>query len=547
MLEWFNSYEVWLNLLLKMLLIMGSLLWLNHSQLSATNKALIWRLGFLLMLVTPFIGEHLHLWSLPILAADHTLSEPVQALPLVLAADQQQVINSFGLSVWVVFWLLGLVLLSIKMALSLHQLQRITQAARPVNASRINSMVSQLSQQLQLDAVPKILLTHAVVSPCTWGKFRPVILLPDSADSDAMAENTLKMALLHELLHIKRQDWWWMVWSKVMTAVFWFNPMMWWIQRNMMASFEAACDEAVLAQQVKPSCYAESLLHFHQQHSHLKMATAMARQSPMFQRLNQILNPHNRSQTMNSKRQKLMLVSAFAGMSLIALSQITHAESEASPAADSPSTTVAKPMAPEPVVAADVPGTPTQPTPAVVPTPAAEPTRPVVAPTPPAPATPSSPARPVKPEPEVLPDGETESVPGVAAVLPEPFSRLMAHDSNVNRQARSLVVEEQRRQRRELQAMREQVQTLRQKQRHTQNRKLSESQAKIRDHQRSLATVQQRALIRQHEAKQSIAAVREEQRQRVNDLRQTAQQATQKARLVREQARAEIQQRQRNQ
>jgi len=554
MLDLLNTYAVWLNLLLKMLLIMGALLWLNRSQLSATNKALIWRLGLVLMLVTPFVGEHLHLWSLPILASDSIGPETVNALSPALMAGQQPVYSAFGLNVWLVIGLLGTVLLLMKMAHSLYRLHRITQAARPVDSDRINAMVKQLSQQLQLAPTPQVLLTEAVVSPCTWGKFKPVILLPINADTGDMHDNTLKMALLHEMLHIKRQDWWWMVWGKAMTAVFWFNPMMWWIQRNMMTSFEAACDEAVLAHQVNPSSYAQSLLHFHQQqHSHLNMATAMARQSPMFQRLNQILNPHNRSQTMNPKKQKLMLFSAFVGMSLIALSQITHAENEQIPTAKMPTspaanTPAAIPEAPDPVVAAEIPSTPAQPSPTVVPPPASQPTAPVVAPTPPVPATKVQPAMPAKPLPEteVVPEGEVAPVPEVAATRPEPFSHLLAHEST-HAQAKSLVRAERRQQRQEKQAMREQVQTLRQQQRQLQHQQLSQSLAKTQEHQRRLATVQQRARLRQLEAKQAITATRDEQRQRVNNLRLSAQQAIQKERLVREQAHNRKQQRNQNQ
>jgi|GEM_PF-4623040 len=560
MLDLLNTYAVWLNLLLKMLLIMGALAWLNRSHLSASNKALIWRLGLVLMLVTPFVGEHLHLWSLPILASDSIGPETVKALPPALMAGQQPVDSGFGLKVWLVIGMLGSVLLLIKMAHSLYRLHRITQVARPVTSDRINAMVKQLSQQLPLTPTPQVLLTEAVVSPCTWGKFKPVILLPINADTGDMHDNTLKMALLHEMLHIKRQDWCWMVWGKAMTAVFWFNPMMWWIQRNMMTSFEAACDEAVLAHQVSPSSYAQSLLHFHQQqHNHLNMATAMARQSLMFQRLNQILTPHNRSQTMNPKKQKLMLFSAFVGMSLIALSQITHAEIEQTPTAELPTSPAAnapaaKPEAPDPVVAADVPSTPAQPSPArvpppkVVPSPASQPTAPVVAPTPPVPATKAQPAMPAKPSPEteVVPEGEVASVPEMAAAIPEPFSRLLAHEST-HAQAKSLVQAERRQQRLEKQALREQVQTLRQQQRQLQHQQLSKSLAKTQEHQRRLATVQQRAQLRQLEAKQAITAVRDEQRQRVNNLRQSAQQAIQKAWLVREQAHNQKQQRQQNQ
>lgn len=43
-------------------------------------------------------------------------------------------------------------------------------------------------------------------------------------------------------------------------ALFWFHPLVWWIERRMIDERERACDEAVLNSGTEPSDYAESLL-----------------------------------------------------------------------------------------------------------------------------------------------------------------------------------------------------------------------------------------------------------------------------------------------
>jgi beta-lactamase regulating signal transducer with metallopeptidase domain len=43
-------------------------------------------------------------------------------------------------------------------------------------------------------------------------------------------------------------------------ALFWFHPLVWWIERRLLDEQERACDEEVLRQGGDPQVYAESIL-----------------------------------------------------------------------------------------------------------------------------------------------------------------------------------------------------------------------------------------------------------------------------------------------
>ena len=70
----------------------------------------------------------------------------------------------------------------------------------------------------------------------------------------------LKVILLHELAHLRRWDDWSNLAQKVVKALFFFHPAVWWIEGRLSLEREMACDDLVLAQTSNPRTYAKSLL-----------------------------------------------------------------------------------------------------------------------------------------------------------------------------------------------------------------------------------------------------------------------------------------------
>jgi hypothetical protein len=73
-------------------------------------------------------------------------------------------------------------------------------------------------------------------------------------------EAELEAILLHELAHLRRYDDWTNLAQKVIKAVFFFHPAVWFIEGRLTLEREMACDDAVLAANFSPRSYAESLL-----------------------------------------------------------------------------------------------------------------------------------------------------------------------------------------------------------------------------------------------------------------------------------------------
>ena len=94
--------------------------------------------------------------------------------------------------------------------------------------------------------------------PLTAGWLRPKILLPPGWHE--WAPDKLEAVLAHEGTHIERADWAIGMLAAVNRCVFWFNPLAWWLERQMALLAEQACDNAAVLATGARESYAQALL-----------------------------------------------------------------------------------------------------------------------------------------------------------------------------------------------------------------------------------------------------------------------------------------------
>jgi TonB family protein len=137
-----------------------------------------------------------------------------------------------------------------------------------------------------------ILYSDRAATPMTWGFFRPVVILPTYAIAWSAAERDL--VIRHERAHISRHDWLWQTLASIMTAIFWFHPLMWLASFELRREAEGAVDDCVLANGVTPSDYAGRLLDVARQLRGLATPAAvipMVRKPELETRVRSILDP----------------------------------------------------------------------------------------------------------------------------------------------------------------------------------------------------------------------------------------------------------------
>lgn len=124
---------------------------------------------------------------------------------------------------------------------------------------QIERLTSELSALLSIRQ-PAVRLSSEVASPLVTGLIRPVILLPAARFPQLTAEQQ-RLALCHELVHIRRFDIWLGCIPAAAERLFFFHPLVRLAVREFAFWREAACDAAVLrALDAPPQTYGRLLL-----------------------------------------------------------------------------------------------------------------------------------------------------------------------------------------------------------------------------------------------------------------------------------------------
>lgn len=104
-----------------------------------------------------------------------------------------------------------------------------------------------------------LMTSQELMEPGIFGVWRPTLIWPKRLTT-RLEDEHIEAIVAHELIHARRRDNLTAALHMVVESVFWFHPMVWWIERRMVEERERACDEAVVETGSTPGIYAESLL-----------------------------------------------------------------------------------------------------------------------------------------------------------------------------------------------------------------------------------------------------------------------------------------------
>ena len=178
--------------------------------------------------------------------------------------------------------------------------------------------------------------------PATWGVGRPVVLLPEDAES--WPEPTRRMVLLHELAHVRRLDAGTQLAGRLACALFWFHPLAWHALSRLRIECEHACDDCVIEAGERPVDYARQLLDLALTIRSFRSSTAlaMARPNTLEVRMKALFDTNRDHTPLN--RQSSLRFAAVAAIVVIGLATAHPGPSAASakPSLDDPAKPAAK-------------------------------------------------------------------------------------------------------------------------------------------------------------------------------------------------------------
>jgi bla regulator protein blaR1 len=123
----------------------------------------------------------------------------------------------------------------------------------------LQQCVQRLAQRLGLRQPVTLRFSDSISEPVLFGFRKPVAVLPTGLAGKLSSEE-LESVILHELAHAKRKDNWAAAFSHVVSCIFWFYPIVWWIEQRLHRECEFACDEMVVCYGAAPDDYAAGIL-----------------------------------------------------------------------------------------------------------------------------------------------------------------------------------------------------------------------------------------------------------------------------------------------
>lgn len=210
----------------------------------------------------------------------------------------------------------------VRIAAGLLQIRKLRRTCTVIEPASLNPTLQQTLQEFRQHRPVTLCVSDRVNVPAAVGFLRPMIVLPAWAMRD-LSSSELNSILIHEMAHLQRWDDWTNLAQKVVRALLFFHPAVWWIETRLSLEREMACDDVVLAKAPNPRAYAQCLVSVAEK-SFLRRGFALAqaavnRMRHTSLRISQILDG-KRSAGTRVWQPALYLVAAFSIVGVVSLS-----------------------------------------------------------------------------------------------------------------------------------------------------------------------------------------------------------------------------------
>ena len=170
------------------------------------------------------------------------------------------IINQY-ISQIVMVWLIGFALYIGKYLAEFFYCQHIKNSHYKNPNQQLQELFSELKNSVGITQNIQLRLSEIVDIPCVIGHFKPVILLPVGLVL-GLSLKQIEVILLHELGHVRRNDYLISSLQTIITLLYFFNPFARWISSKMDEERENACDDIAVAVSGDPLFYANTLKEF---------------------------------------------------------------------------------------------------------------------------------------------------------------------------------------------------------------------------------------------------------------------------------------------
>lgn len=198
----------------------------------------------------------------------------------------------------VVFWVLGVGVMTLRILFSLARQHTLRSQSTPAGQSVLD-VVRRLVEKRPTFCRVEVLMTQKLKTAAVCGILRPILFVP-TAMVNGLSTRQLEAVIAHELAHIRRFDAVVDFVQMLVEAILFFNPAVWWMSRQLRQEREACCDAIGVQTTGDPGFYSETLATWAEQVRRLADGTptpagvlgfASERKSTLTDRVRRVLFP----------------------------------------------------------------------------------------------------------------------------------------------------------------------------------------------------------------------------------------------------------------
>ena len=153
---------------------------------------------------------------------------------------------------WGLVWLVPAVLQLIRKLVNYYRQTRfIKNECGLIDDIHLLNMYRETCEVMSIKRAPRLAINERVAAPMLVGIIHPVIVLPDTKLKDI----EIRLVVQHELTHYKRMDFAYKWLVQIALCIHWFNPVVYWVSREINRNCELSCDEAVIKRLDKKGKY----------------------------------------------------------------------------------------------------------------------------------------------------------------------------------------------------------------------------------------------------------------------------------------------------
>ncbi|WP_231491941.1 M56 family metallopeptidase [Pedobacter sp. Leaf170] len=218
----------------------------------------------------------------------------------------------------VVFYIIGIALQLFVIIKGYNKLARFKKEKLSLVPDAWNAIFQKVTSNLKINKTIKFHLSSIVNVPLVIGYLKPIVLFPVALVNE-LDSDQVEAILIHELSHIRRNDFLLNLIKTAIETFLFFNPFVWMAGRFIHIEREHACDDLVLKLTGKPLNYAHALLKLELLKDKDSPAYALAatgKTQNLYQRIKRITNM--KTNYLNAKQQMAALTLGIACLVSIA-------------------------------------------------------------------------------------------------------------------------------------------------------------------------------------------------------------------------------------